>query len=124
MLVLYILAWLSIASIAQAHEMTPTYLELKNSYIDGVVTTKIELVNKRQDASYYELFVYDKDWRAIPFAAKDKIVKIEYLSREYIDIYLKQSDRPRAVYVCSVSKLRKEDVASTAISSKICSKIK
>lgn len=116
--------WLFLASAVQAHEMTPTYLTLKNSFIEGVVTTRVELLNRREDVTYYEFFVFDSDWNTLPFAAKQKIIKIEYLSRQYVDIYLKQSDNYRARYICSVSKLKKEDVVSTGISSKICSKIK
>jgi hypothetical protein len=123
-LLVYVLAWVSLAGAAKAHEMTPTYLQLKNSFVDNVATTRVELLNRREDVSYFALSVYDSAWNPIAFATKNRLVKVDYLNRQSIDIYIKNSDRDRATYVCSVSKLKKEDVKSTAISSKICSKIK
>lgn len=101
--------------------MTPTYPELKSSYIPGVLTTKLQLFNKREDVSYYEIGVFDSDWNPIPFVTAYKLLKMEYLSHVEFDVYLNNNDKSIAVYVCSKSKLRRDEAS---ISSRICSKFK
>lgn len=107
-----------------AHEMTPTYPELKASYISGVVTTKMRLFNRRSDVEYYEISVYDADWELIPFATENRILKIDYLQTTYFDIYIRSLDIGKVKYICTLSKLKKDSSVTTAISSRICSKIK
>jgi hypothetical protein len=107
-----------------AHEMTPTYPKLGPSHIDGVYTTTMEMFNKREDVEYYEIGVFDKDFKPVPFVTSYNVIKIKYLGHVTFDIYISKRDLDRAVYVCSKSKLRKDDVTRTAISSKICSKFK
>lgn len=120
-----ILAILAIlANTASAHEFTPTYPELKPSYVRGVLVTTMRLFNRREDVQFYELSVHDAEWNPIPFATTDKIIKVDYLSTAVIDIYIRQSDEIKVEYICSTSKLRKEDVESTGISSRICSRVK
>lgn len=109
---------------AAAHEWTPTYPELEKSYIDGVCVTTMTLFNRRQEVSYYEIGVYDHEWKKLPFATTDRIVKVGFLDRKTIDIYVKESDAPAAAYICSTSKILSADVKSTGIASRICSKIK
>ena len=109
---------------AFAHEMTPTYPKLEPSHLDGVVKTTMQLFNKRADVEYYEIGVFDKDFNPIPFVTSYSILKIEYLGQVTFDIYIRRVDQDRAVYICSRSKLRKDNTARTAISSRICSKIK
>jgi hypothetical protein len=92
----FMLALLSSASFA--HEMTPTYPKMRPSHMDNVYVTTMEMFNKRKDVEYYEIGVFD--------------------------IYIRKSDVGRAEYICSKSKLRKDDSVRTAISSKICSRIK
>ena len=50
-----------------AHSMVPAYPIWKPSHVDGVVTTQLELFNKRQDVEWYEIAVFDKNWRTVPF---------------------------------------------------------
>ena len=107
-----------------AHEMTPTYPSWKQSAFSGILQTTMEMFNKRQDVEYYEIGLFDKDWKSVPFVSSYKIFKLEYLGHVKFDIYIRKEDKGRAEYICSKSKLRKSDEVRTAISSKICSKFK
>jgi hypothetical protein len=109
---------------AMAHEMSPTYLEFTPSYVNDVLKTNVEIFNRREDANYYEIEVYDKDRNPISFVADAKVVNIKYLEKKSIDVYIKQSDKDRVVYVCTLSRFIKEDKTKTNVSSRICSKIK
>jgi len=106
------------------HEMSPTYVEFNASYIDNVIKTTIEVFNRREDVSYYEIEVYDKDRNPISFVTDAKVVNIDYLERKSIDVYIRQSDKDRVVYVCTLSRFIKEDITKTNVSSRICSKVK
>jgi len=107
-----------------AHEMTPTYPKLEMSHLDGVLKTTMEMFNKRDDVEYYEIGVFDKDFKPVPFVTSYNIIKLRYLGHVTFDVYIRKEDKNRAVYICSRSKLRKEDKVRTAVSSRICSKIK
>ena len=109
---------------ASAHQFTPTYPKLESSYVSGVLKTTMDLFNSRKDVSYYELGVFDGEWNRVPFATESRIVKIDYLRRKKIDIFIREADRAKAVYICSKSKLLVRGSAVTSISSRICSKIK
>jgi hypothetical protein len=109
---------------ATAHEMTPTYPILLPSHVEGLHKTKLELFNRRSDVEYYEIGVFDKDFKSVPFATAYKILKVDYLSRVYVDVYIREDDINKALYVCSQSKLRKNSKTKAAVSSRICSKIK
>lgn len=109
---------------AMAHEMSPTYVEFGPSYVDNVLKTDIEIFNRREDVNYYQIEVYDKDWKSISFVADTKIVNLKYLEKKTIDVYIKSNDKDRAVYVCTLSRFIKEDVTKTNVSSRICSKVK
>lgn len=118
-----ILAAMLLSSNVAAHELTPTYFNFKPSYIEGVSTTTVELWNRRDDAEYYEIYVTDENWGRIPFATRDRIIRLPHLSREKINIYVKQEDIARVEFICSSSKQLKSDVKSTGIKSTICSRI-
>ena len=107
-----------------AHEFTPAYPTLEQSYIDGVLQTKMLIFNRRNDVNYYEISVFDGEWNPIPFAMTDKIVEVKYLERKYIDIFIREKDKNRAVYICSKSMLKSDGNNVTLVSSRICSKIK
>jgi len=109
---------------AMAHEMTPTYPKLRPSHLDNVYVTTMEMFNKRNDVEYYDIGVFDKDFKPIPFVSKYNVIKLKYLGHVTFDVYIRKADVSRATYVCSTSKLRKDDKKRTAISSKICSKFK
>ena len=112
------------STIASAHEMTPTYPKLIPSHIDSVYVTTMEMFNKRSDVEYYEIGVFDKDFKPIPFVSKYTVIKLRYLGHVSFDIYIRKEDVGNATFVCSISKLRKQDISRTAVSSKICSRFK
>lgn len=84
----------------------------------------MQLFNKRQDVEYYELSVYDSEWNAVNFASENKLFQVKYLETKPINVYVRNDDLKRVTYICTESKLKKQDVQYTAISSKICSKVK
>ena len=107
-----------------AHEMLPTYPQLGPSYVDDVLQVQMRMFNKRQDVEYYEISIYDKDLEVVPFVTGYMRLKLEYLSHVKFDIYIRKSDASKAMYVCSRSKLRKDNNEGTVVSSRICSKFK
>lgn len=118
----FMLALLSSASFA--HEMTPTYPKMRPSHLDNVYVTTMEMFNKRKDVEYYEIGVFDAEWNPVPFVTSYEIINLRYLGHVTFDVYIRKSDVGRVEYICSKSKLRKEDLTRTAISSKICSRVK
>lgn len=115
---------LFITGSATAHEMTPTYPKLVPSYVDGVNVTTMEIWNRRSDVSFYAIGVYDEEWNPIPFATTDKIIQVGYLDKKQFKIYIREVDLDKVEYICTISKLTKDDVTSTGISSKICSRVR
>jgi hypothetical protein len=123
----FVMSLLFIGGYANAHQFTPTYPELTPSYMEGIWTTDLKLFNAREEISYYQINVLDKDMLNVPFATNgERIRKIEYSSTEDIIIYVRESDRDRVVYICSESKVLGEDVSiqRTNVVSRICSKVK
>ena len=118
----YIIVGIMLALPAGAHEMVPTYPTLTLSHVDGLLKTTMKMFNKRADVEYYEVGVFDKDFNPVPFVTAYNVFKLEYLSHTTFDIYIREQDRDRAVYVCSRSKIRKDNNTKAAIASKICSK--
>jgi len=119
--------WLFIslfATQAYAHEMTPTYFELKPSLYDNVYVTQLSLFNKRQDVEYYEVNVYDENFNPIAFATKDKVLKVPTYGKSTLEIYVRRKDVDEVTYVCTQSMLLKENVGSTGVTSRICSRLK
>jgi len=111
-------------SIGSAHEMIPTYPILQPSYVEGIVVTTLRLSNRRDDVEYYEIDVFSEDWEPIKFATENKIIKLGYNESKTFDVYIREKDKDKVMYICTLSKLQKENVGASAISSKICSKIK
>jgi len=119
-----ILYGLLVVSKASAHEMVPTYPKLKQSYMDGLYTTTMTMFNKRPEVEYYEIGVYDDNWEPVKFVSNYKIWKVPYLSTVSFDVYIRVDDKYKVRYICSKSKLRKSNMTRTAVSSRICSKVK
>jgi hypothetical protein len=111
------------ATTAQAHEWTPTYPKFEPSFLDGIVVTNMTLFNKRKDIEYYEISVYDEDWNPVPFATTQKLLNVPYLGQETVSIYIREADCERIEYICTTSKRILEDIESTGINSRICSKV-
>lgn len=107
-----------------AHEMTPTYPKFEVSYIEGVLKTTMKMFNRREDVSWYEISIFDKEWKPIPFVTKNKILNIDYLKHKKFDVYIAEKDSKRTEYICSTSKIRKGDSNKPNIESKICSRFK
>jgi len=109
---------------ANAHQFLPTYPTFQYSFIEGVMYTKMQLFNKRKEVDYYELSVFDADWNPVTFASENKMIRINFLQTKEVNVYVKKEDVKRVSFICTESKLRKENVQNTVIYSKICSKVK
>ena len=92
--------------------------------MDNVLTTTMMLWNSRQDVEYYELQVLDAEMEPIRFATNEKIIRVPYLKRKTVNVYISARDKDRAVYVCSRSKILADNDSRTVVSSRICSKAK
>tara|TARA_B100000497_G_scaffold123067_1_gene155110 strand:- start:1476 stop:1865 length:390 start_codon:yes stop_codon:yes gene_type:complete len=120
----YVLLLIVMTTSAHAHEMVPTYPKLKPSYIEGLHQTAVTIFNKREDVEYYEIGAFTKDWKPIPFVTAYKVIPVPFLSTVTVDLYFRDEDKIIVTYICSKSKLRKSYESRTAISSRICSKVK
>jgi len=120
----FLIILLMAASVARGHEMVPTYPLMEPAFVQGLQKVTMTLFNKRQEVEYYEIGVFTKDWEPIPFVSNYKVFKIPYLSTVTFDVYVRNEDKNRANYICSQSKLRKEDLTRTAVNSRICSLVK
>lgn len=111
---------------ASAHEWTPTYPKPTMSHVAGVIKVEMRLFNGREDIEYYDINVFDSEWNPTPFALSNgkTMVRVKPNTRLGIDVYIRQKDLPRAVYVCSKTKPLAEDESKTMLFSRICSKIK
>lgn len=118
-----ILSLLLCTSVA-AHEMTPTYPKWNPSYIEGVHKTTMEMFNTRTDVQYYEIGVFDEEWKPIHFVTDYKILKLDYLNHVKFDVYISSKNKDKAEYICSLSKLKGDNTNKTMVSSKICSRFK
>ena len=108
----------------EAHQWTPTYPEMRPSFVEGVRTTKMRLFNKRKDVRYYEIQVLDSEFRPVSFATNEKIVFVDYLKTKTIDVYVPNKATRERLYICSVSKQVKQGTSKTMVTSRICSKTK
>lgn len=107
-----------------AHEMTPTYPEFRRSFIDGIHITTVRLFNRRTDVEYYEIGVFDSQWKPLTFATESRIIKLEYLKKKTIDVYVRNKDLYDVSYICTKSKILEGAKPTSMVSSKICSKVK
>lgn len=103
--------------------MTPAYPEIKPSYVDGVSRVEMSLFNARSDVVYYQIEVFDKDWSNIPFSATYRVMKIEHKERKNFDVYIRNIDIDRAVYLCTTSKIAKSQSTKPFVASRICSRL-
>ena len=104
--------------------MTPTYPKWEVSYIEGVKKTTMKMFNRREDVSWYEIGVFDKEWKPIPFVTKHKILKINYLGHAKFDVYISENNSKRTEFICSTSKLNGDNDNKPMVASKICSRFK
>ena len=120
----FIMILMTVGNPVNSHEMVPTYPKLEPSHIDGLQKTSLTVFNKRVDVEYYEIGVFTEEWEPIRFVSNYKIFRVPYLSTVNFEIYIRDEDKPKAVFVCSQSKLNKATKTRTAISSRICSRFK
>lgn len=117
--------WLVLWPMAvNSHDLVPTYPEIKESHVTGIYQANLSTWNKREEIEYYEIGVFDQDFEPVRFATIEKVVRIKYLSKKKFSVYIKEADLDRAMYICTTSKTRKENITRTIVSSKVCSKIK
>lgn len=109
---------------AVAHELTPTYPKMVPSYVEDVVTTRMHIFNRRTDVVYYQIGVFDEDWNPIPFASQTETINVPHLGHKDFDIYIRESDIEEAEFICTTSRLKSDDIQSSGVKSKICSRIK
>lgn len=110
---------------AYAHELTPTYPEVESAYIDGISKVTLTMFNRREDVKYYEINVFDAEFKKVEFAASSKILEINYLQKKTFEVYFKTNNESRRPsFICTTSKLEKENQTATMIESRVCSKIK
>ena len=82
------------------------------------------MFNKRKDASWYEIGIFDQEWKPISFATKNKILKIDYLGHAKFDVYINAKDSERTEYLCSTSKLIGDGSTKPMLETRICSRFK
>ena len=109
---------------ANAHEMTPAYPKLVPSHVSGVYKASLEMFNRRADVQFYEIGVFEDNWKPVPFVSAYKVINLDYLGHVKFDVYIREEDVKYATYVCSMSKLRGEPAKAPVVSSRICSKLK
>jgi hypothetical protein len=95
----------------------------ENIYRSGSSITYSYCRNRRKDISYYEVSVLDKDWNPVPFASTQKLINVEYLERQNVEIYLREADCDRVEYICTTSKILERDATSSGVDSRICSRV-
>jgi len=119
-----VILWLLLCGSVAAHDMTPTYPKWKMSFIPTAKMTTMKVFNKRADVQWYQIGVFDKEFKPIPFVTRYKILRIKYLSHVKFDIYINDENVKKAEYVCTTSKLRGNDDFKPIVESRICSRFK
>ena len=119
-----VILWVLLCSSVVAHDMTPTYPKWKMSFIPTAKMTTMQVFNKRADVQWYQIGVFDKEWNPIPFVSRYKIINVKYLTRVEFDVYINDTNEKLAEYICSTSKLRRNDNFVPVVESKICSRFK
>ena len=112
---------------ATAHQWTPTYPELRTSYISGIHTTDMKLYNSRGDVDYYQVQVFDGYFNPIKFAisgGQTDVINVPHRKTRSISIYVPSTESSRVGYICSRSMILKKDESASLLSSRICSKVK
>jgi hypothetical protein len=110
---------------SNAHQFTPTYPTFSSSFVIGIFSTKMELLNMRKDVNYYQVNVYDDKWNPIPFMSSPSgIIPIQYMKRKSIEVFVSSSNINKVTYICSESKIISLTNSETVVASKICSRKK
>ena len=104
--------------------MRPTYPSWQISHIPDVKVVRMELFNKRADVEWYEIGVFDVNFKPLPFVSRYSVMKIPYLTQVKFDVYVTEANSIGAEYICSISKLQASEDNRPMVSSKICSRFK
>jgi hypothetical protein len=116
-------ALIFLGTAAGAHEMTPAYPTLHQSAMSQIMQAELSLFNARDDVEYYAISVLDADMNPIVFASAQRVMHVPSGSRKDFEIYIKEADVVRVVYVCTTSMLRAGQEDNAIISSRICSRL-
>ena len=89
----------------------------------------MRLLNSRKEINYYKVTVHDSDMNPVPFALTANqfalnTIQVGYMKQKKVDIYIRDVDIDRTVYICSKSRPLSDDETKTMLYSRICSKIK
>ena len=90
---------------------------------EAQIKATLKLFNKRKDAEFYEIEVFDEDWKPVPFASTEKLVNVSYLEQKNIKIYIREKDCDRIEYICTTSRLLVNTDISSGVNTRICSKV-
>ena len=74
-----VILWLLLCGSVAAHDMTPTYPKWKMSFIPTAKMTTMKVFNKRADVQWYQIGVFDKEFKPIPFVTRYKILRIKFI---------------------------------------------
>jgi hypothetical protein len=106
-----------------AHEMTPAYPELHPSSVPQIMQADLSIFNARDDVEYYSVSVLDGNMNPVTFASTQRVMHVLPGSRKDFEIYIREADVERVVYVCTTSMLRAGQEDDAIISSRICSRL-
>ena len=123
MFLLLFLALVILSGNVSAHEQTPTYPKLEQTYLPSILSTKITVFNRRSDVSYFVFDVFDSEWNSIRFATKSRVLTVPYLKKETAELFINVKHKGVATYICTTSLLQKDNKQGSAVSSRICSKV-
>ena len=84
----------------------------------------MSMFNRRKDVRFYEIGVFDEEWKPIPFVTSYKILKLEYLNHIEFEVYIREKNVKNAEYICSLSKLKENADSKPLLATKICSRFK
>jgi hypothetical protein len=119
-----VILFIALGGAVLGHDMTPTYPKWKMSYIPTADMTTMKIFNKRADVNWYQINVFDKDFKPLPFVTRYKILQVGYLKHKNFDVYISQNNVDDAEYICTTSKLRGNDDFKPIVESRICSRFK
>jgi hypothetical protein len=108
---------------AGAHEMTPAYPKLHQSAMAQIMQADLSLFNARDDVEYYAISVLDAEMNPVAFASAQRVMHVPPGGRQDFEIYVREDDVARVVYVCTTSMLRAGQEDNAIISSQICSRL-
>jgi hypothetical protein len=108
---------------AGAHEMTPAYPKLHQSAMAQIMQADLSLFNARDDVEYYAISVLDAEMNPVVFASAQRVMHVPPGGRQDFEIYVREDDVARVVYVCTTSMLRAGQEDNAIISSRICSRL-